>query len=507
MTKPVKSRNEESVKLIAGHSMILGHLPGKLNLSNVSNKLSTELKQDLLSFGLFDSSSPNYTTYYPEVTVEDLQPKDNEFIEPVFRMLSNTVVQHRWNPIEFPADVLKASMNKLVGLTINADHETALGNGIGSIKAVEWQEEYKIGSLTVPAGINATLKIDGKSNPRIARGIMMDPPSIHSNSVTVFFSWLPSHPQLSQDDFYNKLGTYDSDGKLIRKVANEIMFYSETSLVGMGADPFAQLVKGGKIINPTLAKSRKPILKKSLSADDDDKPKNFIIIDWKNGGNPVEMISNSIEEEDEFINNHQNEEQMELLLRFLELTFGLDKDSLTEENYQAELSKLGTNLTDLTSQVATLSNPTIEGLVGTEAISGAIKELNTLKAGLPEGVSLADLNRLSAIGKQTISDLRSDTARLYRLSLKDKAEDTNIISLINTTDYAGLSALHTQYDSFVEAELKFTCEDCGSHAVTRASAKVTEDEDNDKKVKSTQQLVDKFTKETPGKFTIYGNKK
>ena len=93
----------------------------------------------------------------------------------------------------FNRDVLKKSMQMLIGQTINIDHEIAVGNAIGAVSEVFWQPAYKTKSgIEVPAGINAVLKIDGKSNPRIARGVMMDPPSIHSNSVTVRFKWEPS---------------------------------------------------------------------------------------------------------------------------------------------------------------------------------------------------------------------------------------------------------------------------------------------------------------------------
>src|SRR5690554_2420742 len=94
----------ETIRLVAGHSIIMSHLPNVLSLGNVSNKLSTNPSQVIESFGLFDSSTPNYTTYYPDVTEEDLKPKDSDFIEPVFRMLSNTVVHQHYNPIEFPED-------------------------------------------------------------------------------------------------------------------------------------------------------------------------------------------------------------------------------------------------------------------------------------------------------------------------------------------------------------------------------------------------------------------
>lgn len=70
----------------------------------------------------------------------------------------------------------------------------------------------------------------------------MDPPSIHSNSVSVRFIWDKSHPNLDEDEFWNKLGTYDEKGNLICRVVKEIVSYYETSLVSHGADPFAQKI-------------------------------------------------------------------------------------------------------------------------------------------------------------------------------------------------------------------------------------------------------------------------
>ena len=97
----MKFKNTEKVKLIAGHAIILGHRPESLSGVMMSDKLEKE-GQEFSKFGLFDSSSPNYTNYYPEVTAEDLHPKEEEFIEPIFRLLSNVTVHSRFNPIHFP---------------------------------------------------------------------------------------------------------------------------------------------------------------------------------------------------------------------------------------------------------------------------------------------------------------------------------------------------------------------------------------------------------------------
>ena len=159
----------------------------------------------------------------------------------MFRLLSETIVSKNWNPTDFGQNgVLKASMKMSLGQTVNCDHETNIGNAIGAVSQVMWQESYKDGSFTIPAGIDGILKIDGKANPRIARGILMEPPSIHSNSVTVQFKWDKSHPQMEDNEFYQKLGTYDSKGVMVRRMVTEIVRYLETSLVSHGADSFAQ---------------------------------------------------------------------------------------------------------------------------------------------------------------------------------------------------------------------------------------------------------------------------
>ena len=99
-----KGTYTESIILNAGHALIMSHKPDKIRLTQVNKKLEEE-PQDVQQFGLFDSATPNYTTYYPEVTEEDLNPDEKDFIEPVFRMLSNVTVHAAWNPIHFPARI------------------------------------------------------------------------------------------------------------------------------------------------------------------------------------------------------------------------------------------------------------------------------------------------------------------------------------------------------------------------------------------------------------------
>ena len=113
MAKVIYPKKVDTIRLCGAHSLILGHRPEKLKMEDVNKKLEQD-PQDIGNFGLFDTSSPNYTTYYPEVTAKDLNPTDEDFVEPIFRMISNVTVNHRFNPIHFPADVLKKNMYKLI---------------------------------------------------------------------------------------------------------------------------------------------------------------------------------------------------------------------------------------------------------------------------------------------------------------------------------------------------------------------------------------------------------
>jgi hypothetical protein len=89
-------------------------------------------------------------------------------------------------------------------------------------------------------GINAEYKIDALMNPRIARGLLMDPPAIHSTSMTVLFEFEFSHPDLvEQGRFWQLLGD-EVEGSIVRLIVTKIQEYWEASLVFPGADRFAK---------------------------------------------------------------------------------------------------------------------------------------------------------------------------------------------------------------------------------------------------------------------------
>ena len=446
MKTKLNDDNTGVISLGSSHSLILGHKPDVLDHKRICDKLASERKS-MMNFGLFDTASPNYSTYYPDLDVADLTPKDEDFIYPVFRALSMAIVSKGF-PIDFSAEgILKASMNKLIGQSINIDHETAVGNAVGSVKEVFWQDSYKTSDgITVPAGINMVMMIDGKSNPRIARGIMMDPPSIHSNSVSIRFKWEPSHQFEEKWEFYEKVGTYDKDGTLVRAVVTEIMSYSETSLVAHGADVFAQKVgSDGKIINPGYSNSVY-----EFSDEDKNDVNATVHIDYKNTDTKEQSFSGmfsmnsaiptDLNTSSSNKNNNKNVTPMKKEdLEKLTSKFNFAEGELTEDNYIAKISE---KLSEKETEITNLT-----------------QKYDDLKAGLLSDEEFKTMKADAEVGKTALTDTRAEALRLYNLAKGDKA-DATIVNLINASTIDQAKSLLTQYKDEAETKFSATCS-CG----------------------------------------------
>lgn len=476
MKKPIilhrNSEHLDSMIIGQGHTIMAGFIPKQVEPQQFSenfykwNKVSRESVQ---KFGLF-SSDIDYNTYYPNLTAEDLKPNAEEFIEPMFRLLSATIVSKNWNPTDFSQPgVLKNSMKYLLGQTVNCDHSTDVGNAIGSVSQVMWQEAYKDGNFVIPAGINGVLKIDGKANPRIARGILMNPPSIHSNSVTVQFRWEKSHPDMDECDFYDKLGTYDEHGNMIRRIVTEVVRYLETSLVSHGADTFAQKIgEDGKIINPEFAKRTWS----SYSEYQEDTKKAYYFTDFKsdidsyqeeNNDTPSNIINNSSEKVTKTMNKELRE--------FLEKLFGDNMLSLSEGQ-------------EITAEIALSA---VKNLVSSKSdLETKVANLTTEKASLSEQIAnkdtqIANLNEMATVGKNHIASLRETTVANYKKLMGDAVDET-IVTMLNaeTTGLQTLISLNKDYSARLEEKFPLHCAKCGSHDISRASSvQETEEPKND----------------------------
>lgn len=453
---------KDIITLGMGHNLILGNAVAKLPEEILTAAPEHRIHNDFAQFGFFDSSTPNYTTYYPDLTAEDLQPKDSDFIEPVFRALSEVVVHKNYNPVDFSMNgVLKKSMGLLVGMTVNPDHESGMvGNALGSVPKVYWDNAYTAdGGVKVPAGINAKLKIDGKSNPRIARGILMDPPSIHSTSVTVEFMWEKSHADLSEEEFFRKLGTYDADGKLIRRIAVEITRYHEISLVAHGADPFAQKVgDSGKIVNPTYAS--KSYYTKLSDVERKKINQSYFFFDCKQ-----DILQNSDSTIPAIIINNEKEiidmNKLHEFLAAIALTMGLaakqDNSPYTEEEVTGQLSALVASKTKA-------ENELIASKAEVDRLKALETELTALKQTQPA---------LLQFQQDRLTDLRNSTIKFYKLSMGQEENatlDDAVTKLIAAANYETLVVLSAQYETAANAKMPLTCGECHSQNVSRRSS-------------------------------------
>lgn len=474
MSKFTKKNKEhlDSMVIGQGHTIMAGYIPEAVGAKAFSEnyyKWKNPTPDTIAQFG-FWGGDIDYNTYYPNLDKSELTPKDEEFIEPMFRLLSETIVSKNWNPTDFGQNgVLKASMKMLLGQTVNCDHETNIGNAIGAVSQVMWQESYKDGSFTIPAGINGILKIDGKANPRIARGILMEPPSIHSNSVTVQFKWDKSHPSMEESEFYQKLGTYDSKGEMVRRIVTEVVRYMETSLVSHGADSFAQKIgSDGKIINPTFAKRTWS----SYEEYRDDKSKQYFFTDYKSDFSSFQEKDdtqgsfNDNQEGDEKSKTNNKENMNKELQEFLESLFGKDMLTLGEGQEM--------------SQEAAVS--LIQNLVSSRnELQTSVDNLTTEKNSLTEQVTnlnaqVANLTEMATVGKNHIASLRENAVGTYKKLMGENADET-IVTMLNaeTTGITTLISLTKDYQARLEEKFPLTCAKCGSKDVNRASS-VSEDD-------------------------------
>lgn len=456
----------DTIQLRGFHTLILGHKPTGITELIMNDKYAGEGSiLDTSAFGLFDTAQPNYNTYYPELKVEDLNPKDEEFGYPVFRMLSATYIRKGGTVISFKKPgVLKNSMNLALGITINIEHEMMIANAVGSISSVIWQNAYtdKNGNK-IPAGLNGVYKIDGKSNPRILRGIMMDPPSIHSTSVTVMYAWEKSHTKMEDQDFWSKMGT-EVDGQLVAKVATEILLYPEVSLVGMGADPFAKKLGGdGKILN-TDTSAKRVVMGFSSKLPES----NIYALNYKKAMDEHEIMESISLNAD----NNTNINLIENNMDYSTLLLALGITHTGELKDDAAFAAIVTAHFKVTPPD---KYPTLTEKFGTMSDADIVADLTTMAAYKKLGTVEEVTTKLSQLpmatkGEERLTELRNETIANYKLITPTDKQDAKHIESLEKADFAAITPLHKTYKDQVNEKLPFICTDCNSTNVSRRTS-------------------------------------
>lgn len=191
----------------------------------------------------------------PDTILSALQPDSFQQIDPEtfsmkYRALSQSLVYQQSPMGQVVTDfsesgILRKSAKLLQDITIMADHEFSAGRYLGKVVNTSWTR--KVNNTDLP-GINAEIQFDDDPNAekdiqRALRGVKKN--YLNGFSVSVWFEYKRSHPDLDLLDFYDLMGT-ELDGELVRFIVTKVLRYLEASVVVAGADPHAGPVRSAQ---------------------------------------------------------------------------------------------------------------------------------------------------------------------------------------------------------------------------------------------------------------------
>lgn len=477
-------------------------------------------QKNSMNFGMLG----NDPKYYNSASLGDITPKPEDFVEVPFRLISATIVGGgTWKATDFSdAKILKKSTQLLDGVPLYKDHETDLDNWVGLVNGVKWTKSFtdKDG-VVVPAGIDGIVAIDKVTNPKVARGVLAG--AIYSNSVTVEFDWEMSHDFENEWDFLNKIGQLGADGKMVRRMVKGIHNYHESSLVWLGADPFAKAIDADgnhkKIDVSSVYSYKKAEYQKQHKIDttvedtipDTVEEARTLTVNFAVNEKVLSLAKRSQ------TSLQKNKNMNEFLVAFIAAfgdKLGLKKDDkLTKKQFSklleqlsvvdeeaAKLTKANLAAFDAVQGQVLDFHKTIEGnedaetvditafmkdhtFVGSERLAKLekkatkVKSLKSDKKGLESKViELADK---AAIGSKFIELKRKEAVRLYKLSAGDAA-DKKVISLFKKANEDEVEGLLKQYTKDATHKFSGSCKDCGSEKFEfRSSLANTEDPTQD----------------------------
>lgn len=443
-----------------------------------------DIFKDRGQFGMFGGAN-NMNTFYPGINVPaDIIPKPEDFVDVPFRLITATTVgAGSWKATDFSnTGILKASKGKLLEKPIYYDHDTELPNWVGIVKSVKWTEEFtNADGIRVPAGIDAVLAIDAKTNPKIARGVLIG--SIFSNSVTVVFDWMPSHTFENMREFDDKIGDMHSDGTMIRRVVTEIHDYYETSLVWLGADPFAKLIdKDGNLRNidsSSIQYSKEAETTKNLY----EKEKKYSVM----FGFDKNVLALSRRKTEIDLNK---EPMNEKILAQLAALLGVEPKDLTVESLSkfalVDAAKEATNTAN--AALAAAVNPVLVAYAAEAKLPNPITDvaeflkthtfvkpadLVSLKADAAKVPTMeadivtlkrekSELEADATVGKAFVSMQRAEVKRLYTVHVGADKADAGVLKLIDEAKEDGLEGLLKQYVKDSAMKFSGACKKCGS---------------------------------------------
>lgn len=387
---------------------------------------------------------------------EKYTPKASDLVRVPFRALSATVVAAgTWRATDFTnEEVLRRSLAKIIGKSAFVQHWQYTDECIGAIEKASWSERtVQGGGRIVPAGIDIVYLINGEHNEKLCSNLLMEPPGIYSNSVTVEFAWEPSHDDIDEDQFYNMIGQVHADKRMVSRKVTEIIDYHEASICWLGADPYAKMKDDkGNLINPEEGAVYDNV--NSFVKELYQKDRHF-------------FASYSFKKENIYLTPEKLNNQTDMEKALLDLVrkiLGLAADAevtqahidsvvvAKKEEHDAAVTALSkmSKFAQMESEITALkaSDKSVE-------ITGLKNEIETFKN------KVAELEPFSVIGKAHFDAKKAETIRLYKLSLNGAAEDATMIANFEKADSKGLDSFLTMFTKGVKEKFEAKCKKCG----------------------------------------------
>ncbi len=464
----------------------------KLTLFNQAPQITLNQSDvDLKEFAQFAKNRKDKASLQQDVSIE---VKESDFIEFPFRHISATIVgAGGWQATDFSNEkVLKKAVPLLKGKPAYLNHDMDVGNEVGYIGNTKWSKAYiNSEGFEIPAGINAPFVIDSVLEPALIRKMSGPNPYVKSASITVKFDWEASHEFNDEWDFYWSLGEMREDEtgemSMVRRIVTQINEIYESSLVWLGADPYAGILDANgevKFINKAgisfakaddskITDEQVELLKKEYFDN------NHYFVDVKN----VESFNhNSMDKFKELIAQKLGKKPEEINLEMIASSF--ENSNKLEEQTKA-FSTLTDSFNTLTEKSTNLENSISEMKATNSELSGKVTSLESDNSILKEEkVSLeGTLEKLQKSVGSVLDLQRKEAIKFYKLSIgNNNASNLIIEELENETNLEVLSAKTESYGGLVVNSFGATCNDCNSKEINFRSSKESkqgnEDDEN-----------------------------
>lgn len=417
------------------------------------------------------------------VIPEGLESKQEDFLYVPFRLLSATMVAAgSWRATKFKPQVLKKAVQMLQGKGVYTNHNDNPKNWLGYVAKTKWQNAQKIAGETIPAGINGLLGIDTTldRNKDVAKGIVSG--AVYSNSVSIMFNYKMSHEFDDDWEFHRRVGTIHEDGKMIHLEPTEVLDMYETSLVSLGADPYAKRIGADGLVNVDNGGVYTEKTENNKFKQENKQKKFYVSCGLSK--NVIHLtgkkMPTNLKKPTKLTKKDMNKQVLNALL----LMFGCStQDDLTVEMVKGfkGLSEEDESILKVVNEQAlslvSEKNDTIDSValskflpkhsfIGNDDLTN-LKESEKKLAEIEVKLGLITkekegLEVSAKIGEDFLKMKRDLAKKFYRLEKMDDA-DESICELFDTATSEQLDALVKQHGIVIGGQFSYNCSDCGSH--------------------------------------------